>query len=160
MNASLGIVLRKSDREKVLSALPPRLRTWGSEIVEEEGPQRFSAFGLDGVEFRVNAVTKFIRGRLPANERTPELEYAGMTGPALDAYEVWAKSNSAVGESHVFETGLTALLVQLSFWALMFAPENDRLGAFVTVDACGAVHELRRGARDVVASKGFLAMSA
>jgi hypothetical protein len=158
VNANVGIVFRKCDREKILSAEPPRLRTWGNEIVEEEGPQRFSAFGLEGVEFQLFPVTQFIRGRLPASARTQELEYAWMTGPALDAYEAWAKANRTPG-SHVFETGIAALLGQLSFWALLFAPESDRLGALVATDACGAIHELRRGVSDVAASAGFLAMS-
>src|ERR1700756_1648415 len=127
MNANLGIVIRKSDREKVLRALSPRLRTWGSETVEEEGSQRFSAVGLEGVEFQLFPVTKFIRDRLPSNEQANELEYAWMTGPVLDTYEAWAKANRDAFASHALETGLTVLFEQLPFWALMFAPEGERL---------------------------------
>lgn len=159
MNANIGIVLRKSDREQVLSAISPRLRTWGGEIVEEEGPQRFSARGLEGVEFQLFPVTQFIRGRLPSEEQAQELEYAWMTGPALDTYEAWAKANREVSESHALEAGLAGLLGQASFWAVMFAPEGERLGVHFTVSVREAVQELRRGAGDVSASEGFLAMS-
>jgi hypothetical protein len=159
MNANLGIVFRKGDTEKILSVVPPRLRTWGGETVAEEGPQRFAAQSLEGVEFQLFPVTKFVRGRLPLNEQTHELEYAWMTGPTLDAYEAWAKANRDVAESHAFESGLAALLARLPFWALMFAPEGERLGNFVTVDMRQVMQELRRGASDVSASGGFLAMS-
>jgi hypothetical protein len=159
MNANLGIVFRKSDREKLLSAASPRLRTWGSETVEEDGPQRFVAVGLEDVEFQLFPVTKFVRGKLPLLEQEQELEYAWMTGPALDTYEAWAKGNRDSSESHAFEVRLVALLERSHFWALMFAPEGERLGSFVTVDASRAVRELRRGASDVATSGGFLAVS-
>jgi len=159
MNANIGIVLRKGDREKMLSAIPQRLRTWGGETVEEDGPQRFSAQRLDGVEFQIYPVTQFIRGCLPSKEQTQVLEYAWMTGPALDAYEVWAKANRKALELHTFEAGLAALLGQASFWAVMFAPEGERLGVRVTVGVHEALRELRQGASDVSASEGFLAMS-
>jgi hypothetical protein len=121
MNANLGIVFHKSDRETVLSAVPSRLRSWGAEVVEEEGPRRFSCRALDGVEFQLFPVTKFIRGRLPLNEQAHELEYAWMTGPALDAYKMWTKATHDVSETHALELGLVALLALLPFWALMFA---------------------------------------
>ena len=74
MNANLGIILRKSDRELALSPVPPRFKMWGGEAVEEERPQRFAALGLDGVEFELFPATKFIYGCLPTNEQTQELE--------------------------------------------------------------------------------------
>lgn len=159
MNANLGIVFRKCDREKLLSPIPPRLRTWGNETIEEEGPLRFSAPGLDGVEFQTFPLTKFIRDQIPSSQQGQELEYAWMTGPHLDAYEIWAMANLEACEKHALEAALATLLENSSFWAVMFAPEGERLGVFGSADVRKAVRELRRGASDVVASEGFLIWS-
>lgn len=158
MNANLGIVLRKGDREQLLSELPFRFRSWGNHAFQEEGPQRFSAEGLEGLEFQLYPVTTFIRGRLPPAEQAHELEYAWVTGPALDTYETWAKANCAAPGSNPVENGLLTLFERSAFWALMFAPEGERLGSFLSVDARGAIEALRRGVSDVSASEGFLAV--
>lgn len=59
---------------------------------------------------------------------------------------------------HAFESRLTGILEQLHFWALMFAPEGERLGSFVVADVGQAMQELRRGAYDIALSGGFLAV--
>lgn len=159
MNVNIGIIFRKSDREKVLLSIPQRRRTWGVETFDEEGPRHFYAQSLAGVEFQIFPVTDFIRNSLPANEKSQELEYAWMVGPALDDYEVWAQSNREFPDLHTFEFGMVALLEKASFWALMFAPEGERLSSYLTADVHEAVMQLRYGASDVSSSEGFLAIS-
>lgn len=160
MNANFGIVLRKGDRESTLSQLAPRVRTWGGETVEEDGPRRYAFPGLEGVEFEIFPVTKFVRGRLPASEQASELEYVWMTGAGLDSYASWAQAHDEQAPGTSFETGLVSLLGRLKFWAVMFAPEGDRLGKFVNVSVNELTHMLRREVRDVAASEGFLAVGA
>ncbi|WGS45459.1 hypothetical protein LFL97_22250 [Burkholderia sp. JSH-S8] len=158
MNANVGIVLRKSDREAVLSQLARQVRTWGDEVVEV-GDKQYGFPGLDDVEFQIYPVTDFILSRIPACERAADLEYAWMTGAGLDTYQLWVKEHDEVAPLGVFENSLVALLSRLHFWAVMCAPEGDRLATFVRVDALDAVLMLRRAARDLIASEGFLAVS-
>lgn len=156
MNANLGIILRKQDRESILAPLAPRRRTWGGEVVEEENSQRFAAIGLDDIEFELFPITKFVSDRLPTAELTQKLEYAWMIGGALDAYELWARKNAAFATWSSLESQLLALLDRLNFWAVMFAPEGDRLGSVVAGDAGDAIRMLRSGVSDVSTSGGFL----
>lgn len=158
MNANMGIVMSAVDKERVLALVAPRLRTWGGEVVEESGPRRFTASDLDGVEFELFAVTKFIRDRLPVGEQTKELVYAWMTGPTLDQYEEWAKASDDAAERHPFEVALLSLLGRLESWAVMFAPEGDRVGEFISVGPHDFVRMLRGSARDVTSGDGFVAI--
>lgn len=158
MNANFGIVLRNVDRRLVLAPLAPRMRTWGDETVREEGPDRYAYTGLEDVEFEICPVTKFIRSRLPASEQNTDIEYAWMTGAGLDRYQEWVAENGAVANYCSFESEFVRLLSELNFWAVMFAPENDRLGTFAMVSSGEAVEMLRRAVRDVASSDGFLAI--
>lgn len=160
MNATLGIVLLKADREVKLSPLSPRFRTWGSEVVEEEGPQRFSFDEMPSAEFVLFPVTKFVRGKLPARVQTEELEYASIRGPGLDSYVSWAEINRDASSAHPFEAGLRALLSELEFWALIFAPEGERLGGISSTVADSAVRMLREGTSDLSLCTGFLVVKA
>lgn len=157
MDVNLGIYLRKSDREAVLTPLPPRMRSWGDEMFEEEGPQRFSALELEGAEFEIYSSDGPVLDDFPADELGHELEYAYMTGCALDAYEQWAQENVSSPDLSEFEQGLAALLHRLQFWALVFAPESDRLEETVTVDVKEVIQKMRRGAEKVWDCDGFLA---
>ncbi|VWD30841.1 hypothetical protein [Burkholderia contaminans] len=158
VNANVGIVLRKSDREAVLSQLARQVRTWGDEVVEVDEEQ-YGFAGLDDVEFQIYPVTRFILSRLPADERPADLEYAWMTGAGLDRYLSWANEHDEAAPLGVFEGSLVAMLSQLHFWAVLCAPESDRLATFVRVGALDMVKMLRRTARDLIASEGFLAIS-
>ncbi|MGA3984505.1 hypothetical protein ACI2VE_25530 [Ralstonia nicotianae] len=157
MNANFGIVLRKDDREKVLSRLLPQIKRWGEETVVV-GKPRYVSPGLDEVEFEIYPVTKFIRSRLPASEQSAELEYVWMTGVGLDKYQSWAVDMSSK-DSSVFEMGFCQLLNSLNFWAVMFAPEGERLGEVVAVDVDNLVQILRRCIRDLNVCEGFLAVN-
>jgi len=159
MNANFGIVLRGVDRRSVLSALGPRMRSWGDEVIVEEGAERFSFLGLDEVEFQIYPVTKFIASRLPSSERTADLEYAWMAGPGLDKYQQWAIQESITAPYGSFESSLVALLSKLGFWAVMFAPESDRLTTFAAVTPGQMIQMLRGAVRDVISSNGFLAIA-
>ncbi|MBN3817275.1 hypothetical protein G3N57_11915 [Paraburkholderia sp. Se-20369] len=158
MNANVGIVLRKSDREAVLSQLARQVRTWGDEVVEV-GEKRYGFSGLDDVEFQIYPVTRFILSRIPVGERAADLEYAWMTGAGLDRYVSWASEHDEAAPLGVFEHSLVAMLSKLDFWAVLCAPEGDRLATFVRVGALDMVQMLRRTARDLIASEGFLAIS-
>ena len=137
----------------------PRRKTWGGEIVEEDGAQRFAVPGLENVEFELFPVTKFVSSQLPPAEQSQELEYAWMTGDALEAYERWSKVNASSPARSSLEVELGVLLTRLNFWALMFAPEGDRLRGIATVTAGDAVRMLRHGLSDVSECEGFLAVS-
>ncbi|WP_231409392.1 hypothetical protein [Ralstonia solanacearum] len=157
MNANFGIVLRKSDRESNFLQLPLRVRTWGQEVFEV-GERRYAFPGLDGVEFELYPVTKFIRSKLPISEQPADLDYAWMTGPGLDKYQAWVVSGDDEAHSNVFEPAFMALLSQLGFWAVMLAPEGDRLEAFVDAGPDDLVAMLRKCLRDLTACDGFLAI--
>ncbi|MCK4125839.1 hypothetical protein HFK83_26330 [Ralstonia pseudosolanacearum] len=157
MNANFGIVLRKDDREKVLSQLPPQTKKWGEETVVV-GKPRYVSPDLDEVEFEIYPVTKFIRSRLPASEQGAELEYVWMTGGGLDKYQSWAVDMNSKNSS-VFEIGFCKLLSSLNFWVVIFAPEGERLGEVVAVDVDNLVQILRRCVRDLNMCEGFLAVS-
>ncbi|WP_406806666.1 hypothetical protein [Burkholderia semiarida] len=156
MNANVGIVLRKRDRETVLLQLARQVRTWGEEVVEV-GEKRYGFSGLDDIEFQIYPVTRFILGRMPAGEQVADLEYAWMTGAGLDRYVSWVREHDEAAPLGVFEVSLVALLSKLHFWAVLCAPEGDRLATFVRVDALDMVKMLRRAVRDLTASEGFLA---
>ncbi|MGA3979498.1 hypothetical protein ACI2UK_27060 [Ralstonia nicotianae] len=155
MNANFGIVLRKVDRERVLSQLPPQIRKWCEETVVV-GKPRYVSPGLDEVEFEIYPVTKFIRSRLPASEQSAELEYVWMTGVGLDKYQSWAVEMNSKNSS-LFEIGFCQLLNSLNFWAVMLAPEGERIGDVVAVDVDNLVQILRRCVRDLNMCEGFLA---
>ncbi|MHA6912621.1 hypothetical protein ACQUJO_05695 [Ralstonia pseudosolanacearum] len=157
MNANFGIVLRKSDRESFFLQLPPRFRTWGQEVLEVAG-HRYIFPGLDGVEFGIYPVTKFIRGKLPVNEKLADLEYAWMTGRGLDKYQAWVMNGDDADHSNDFEPVFMALLSQLGFWAVMLAPEGDRLEAFFDAGPSDLAPILRKSLRDLTACEGFLAV--
>ncbi|WP_080410833.1 hypothetical protein [Burkholderia ubonensis] len=158
MNANVGIILRKSDREAVLSQLARQVRYWGDEVVEV-GDKRYGFQGLDDVEFQIYPVTGFILSRIPAHERAADLEYAWMTGAGLDKYLLWVKEHDEFAPPGVFENSLVELLNKLHFWAVLCAPEGDRLATFVRGSALDVVLMLRRAVRDLIASEGFLAVS-
>ncbi|BCL90025.1 hypothetical protein ACNRD9_22755 [Ralstonia pseudosolanacearum] len=160
MNANLGIVLHKTEREATLRQLPPETRIWAGEVVELDGPTRYAFQGIEGIEFRIYPLTTFMLSLLPASDRSADLEYAYMTGAALDDYESWCQnSHDEVTESPL-ERGLVALLLQLDFWAILFAPEWDRLGEFVALNPENAVRHLQHGVRNLWDCPGFLALKA
>jgi len=83
-----------------------------------------------------------------------------MTGVGLDSYAAWVQTHDEQAPVAPFEAGLAALFGRVNFWAVMFAPEGDRLGKFVDVSVGELTHMLRRAVRDVAASAGFLAVGA
>jgi hypothetical protein len=159
MNANLGVVLHKSERESMLRQLPRETRTWGDEVVNIDTPTRYVFTGLDGVEFHIHPVTDFIRTRLPASERSARLEYAWMTGAALSSYASWSKTHRDEAAFVPLELGFVTLLRQLRFWAVLFAPEGERVGEVAALSAENTVRLLRRGVRSIAESPGFLALS-
>ncbi|MFV8631945.1 hypothetical protein ACNRDB_21070 [Ralstonia pseudosolanacearum] len=154
MNANFGIVLRKSDRESVLLQLSPRVRAWGQEVFEV-GEHRYIFPGLDGVEFEIYPVTKFIRRKLPVSEQLADLEYAWMAGHGLDKYQTWAANLDDSDHSNVFEKVFVVLLSQLGFWAVMLAPEGDRLEAFFDAGPSDLVTIFRKCLHDKAACEVF-----
>ncbi|MBB6583675.1 hypothetical protein [Ralstonia solanacearum] len=159
MNANLGIVLRKAERDKILSQLPPQIKNWaGEEIVV--GKSRYVFPSLDKVEFEIYPITKFILSRLPASEQGEELEYAWMTGVGLDEYRSWLVREEDFKKPNAFEVSLSGLLNILDFWAVMLAPEGERLGEVVVADVDNLLRMLRRCVRDLDVCEGFLAVKA
>ncbi|WP_321861548.1 hypothetical protein [Burkholderia cenocepacia] len=159
MNANLGIVLHKSERESTLRWLPPETRTWGDEVVELDAPDRYAFPGLDGVEFQIYPVTDFIRSQLPASERSARLEYAWMTGATVSSYASWGKTHHDEAAFVPLELGFVTLLRQLSFWAVLFAPEGERVGEVAALSPEDTVHLLRCGVKSIAECPGFLALS-
>ncbi|MCA8256713.1 hypothetical protein LGM89_25895 [Burkholderia sp. AU31624] len=159
MNANLGIVLHKSERESTLRQLPPETRSWGDEVVEVDAPNRYAFPGLDGVEFHIYPVTDFIRSRLPASERSASLEYAWMTGAALSSYASWSQTHHDEAAFVPLELGFVTLLRQLCFWAVLFAPEGERVGEIAALSAEDTVRLLRHGVQSIAECPGFLALS-
>ncbi|MDF3082088.1 hypothetical protein KPB01_14220 [Burkholderia sola] len=158
MNANLGIVLHKSERESTLRPLPPETRTWGDEVVEVDAPDCYAFPGLDGVEFQIYPVTDFIRSQLPANERSARLEYAWMTGDALSSYVSWGKTHHDEEAFFPLELGFVALLRQLRFWAVLFAPEGERVGEVTALSPEDTVRLLRCSVHNMAECPGFLAL--
>ena len=154
MNANFGIILRKTDRENLLSSVV-ETRTWGDEVVET-GVIKYKFSGLENIFFQLYPLTEFVLNNLPENIRNESLEYAWMDGSALDSYEEWLRGD--VTNQSGFEQGIKSLIQSLSFCAVMFAAEGERLQQFVHVDEEGFISLLRKNVQDVFASNGFLAV--
>ena len=110
MNANLGIILRKSIIENLLSPLPPEFRTWGDAEVQVD-EKRLTFPALENVEFQPFPVTQFVADHLPAQLKGEDLMYAWMTGHAFDGYEEWVCNNdTAFPDLHSFEKGLLEMI--------------------------------------------------
>lgn len=113
---------------------------------------------LKEVEFQLYPVTEFVKDHLPQDILFEEITYAWMDGKGIDDYEDWVV-NSAVPnqEMHPFELGLLELIRRAGEATIMFAPEGERLGNFVTVEPAAVVELLRLNVKDIIESAGFLA---
>jgi len=157
MNANFGIILKKREREHLLSSLPRETRTWGEETVEV-GEVQYAYAPLDDVAFQIYPVTPFILDRLPDSLKSEELEYAWISGSGLESYELLLQGEQTTPEqSCVFESGLTRLVGDLSGCAILFAPEGDRLGKFITCSSDEVISILRESIMHLTTSEGFLA---
>ncbi len=81
-----------------------------------------------------------------------------MIGPGLDKYQAWVMNGDDEAHSNVFEPAFMALLSQLGFWAVMLAPEGDRLEAFVDAGPDDLVVMLRKCLCNFTECDGFLAI--
>lgn len=156
MNANFGLILKKADRMRLLSAVVDT-RTWGDEIVET-GVVKYKYSGLEDVFFQIYPLTDFVLNKLPETIRNESLEYAWMDGRALDTYEKWLVDDEIAGKSSDFEEGIKSLFQKTSFCAVMFAAEGERLQQFSHVDESEFISLLRASVRDIFSSNGFLAV--
>ena len=130
---------------------------WGDEEVGTD-QQTYNSPLIENIEFQLYPITQFIREQLPNQVNAMELEFASMSGKALDEYEEWVWDNDPdFVESHPFETGLIELIRQADVVALMFAAEGERVGEFVKVPAVVVVNLLRSNVKNLQESNGFLA---
>lgn len=155
MNANFGIIFTKADRETLLSPVV-ETRTWGDEKVET-GVVKYKFDGLEDISFELYPLTEFVLNNLPEKIRHETLEYAWMNGLALDNYEEWLRGDFTNDQSG-FEQGIKSLLKSLSFCAVMFAAEGERLQQFVHVNENEFISILRKNVLDVIGSNGFLAV--
>lgn len=156
MNANFGLILKKADRMRLLSAVV-ETRAWGDEIVET-GVVKYKYSGLEDVFFQIYPLTDFVLNKLPETIRNESLEYIWMDGFALDAYEKWLAGGEITGQLSDFEEGIKALLQKTSFCAVMFAAEGERLQQFAYMDESEFISLLRKSVRDIFSSNGFLAV--
>jgi hypothetical protein len=157
MNASFGLILRKTTIESLLLPVAPIIRSWGDEEVEV-GEKIYNFPLLENIEFQLYPVTPFVKDHLSGQLSVAELEYAWIAGKALDEYEKWIWNNdAATQERHPFEVGCLELIRQADGGAIMLAPEGDRLGEFVSVEPSAAIALLRASVKNLDESKGFLA---
>jgi len=157
MNANFGIILRKSIIDTLLSPLAPEVRSWGGEQVEI-GEKKLAFPPLGNIEFQLYPVTKFVEDHLPIPLKGEILSYAWMSGQALDEYEEWVWNNDvATTAMHPFEKGLLEMIYKARAATIMFAPEGERLGEFVSVEPAAAIDLLRRNVKDLDESTGFMA---
>lgn len=157
MNANFGIILRKSIVKTLLSPLAPVVRSWGDDEVEV-GEKKFTFPSLMNIEFQLYPLTEFVEGHLPIQLKGEELTYGWMTGRALDEYEEWVRNNDiATPGLRPFETGMLDLIRQARGATIMFAPEGERLGEFVSVEPTAAISLLRLSVKHLDESMGFMA---
>ncbi|MBA1362078.1 hypothetical protein [Burkholderia gladioli] len=156
MNAKFGLVILKVDRMRFLKMLPPKTVRWGDEIYEVDSPSRYVSPIVMGVEFGVHPVTKFILNRLPEIIRSEELEFVSIDGPLIDKYQRWC-SDGAEGVEN-FEIEFIDFLSRVNFWAVMFAPEGERLEDVVYLNFDELIPLLRKNVGDIPMSDGFLAI--
>ncbi len=83
-----------------------------------------------------------------------------MTGVGLDEYRSWLVGEEDFKKPNAFEVSLSGLLNILDFWAVMLAPEGERLGEVVVADVDNLLRMLRRCVRDQDVCEGFLAVKA
>ncbi len=158
MNARLGLVLLQKEREREFVARPRETRSWGGEVVEV-GEAFLSVPDLPpDVYARMFPLTDFVRQRLPDSAKMQVLEFAQLYGPGLEDYSAsLAAEGRDERQLHPFERGFVALSRRLGFLALLFAPEHERIGDFVTANAMQVVILLRAGIRTLDRSRGFVA---
>lgn len=163
MDAFLALIVRKESIEATFIPLPRETRQWGNEVLELEGEQEYTCESLADVRWRISPVTAFLQGKVSPLFTTGQATFVEMYGDGVDAYAAWLtqaeKEAIADGAPHPFEQGLARLLESLHPWALLFAPESDRLDAYLTVDAAGAISLLRHHIRFQEMSDGFLALA-
>lgn len=156
MNAKFGIILRKAILPSVLTQSTPTWRYWGDELVEV-GEKVYTSQLIEGVTFHLYPITEFVRDHLPADFRKEELEYASMTGEAIDAYEEWlAVTNCSIDELHTIEKGLLQLIEQVGGVAIMIAPEGDRVNEFIIGEHVELIAKIRYTIKNLIDSDGFL----
>ncbi|WP_423394988.1 hypothetical protein [Burkholderia sp. LMG 21824] len=82
-----------------------------------------------------------------------------MTGAALRSYASWSKTPHDEAEFVPLELGFVTLLRQFSFWAVLFAPEGERVGEVAALGTEDTVRLLRCGVQSMAECPGFLALS-
>ncbi|MBU9382872.1 hypothetical protein [Burkholderia gladioli] len=156
MNAKFGLVILKFDRMRFFKMLPPKYVQWGDEVVEIDSPSRYVSQVVVGVEFGVHPVTQFILNKLPEEARSKDLEFVSFDGPLLDEYQKWCSKR--VEGCDAFEFGFVDFLSRVDFWAVIFAPEGERLEDVVCLSCDELIPLLRRNVGDISVSDGFLAI--
>ncbi|WP_186048835.1 hypothetical protein [Burkholderia gladioli] len=158
MNAKFGLVILKVDRMRFFKMLPPETVQWGDEIVEIDSPSRYVSSIVMGIEFGVHPVTRFILNRLPEGARCEELEFVSIDGPLLDEYQKWCLVGAEGRDG--FEIEFIDFLSRIDFWAVMFAPEGERLEDVVYLGCDELIPLFRKNFGDISMSDGFLAIKA
>jgi len=171
MNALLGMVLRRADRERLLVPLPRETRIWGDEIFEV-GDVKYQYSGLPRITFNISMLTAFVSNLLPETWVSEEMEFARISGDCLKEYAdcqwrvrfrmddpfVFQYENElAQKNALVFEEGLGDLIEKLPICAI-FLSSDDKLGDVVQIDTVNAISLLREGMMNLTDIEGFVAV--
>ena len=171
MNALLGIILRKADRERLLVPQPRETRTWGGEIFEV-GNVEYQYSGLPGITFGLSPLTEFVSSLMPETWISEEMEFARLSGDDLDEYDQYQwrirfrmgdpdifqfENELAERNALAFEAGFDHLIGKLSLCAI-FLSINDELGDVIKIDHAGIVPLLRGSMRWLANTDGFVAV--
>ncbi|MBB4865761.1 hypothetical protein HNP46_004662 [Pseudomonas nitritireducens] len=168
MDIRLGIILPQHRRKSLFVDGVVETRTWGDEIIPAEEP--WLAFeALPSVKFRsYSPVPGWLRDKLSLPLQAEDLEQVVMEGQRIIDYaellqekcfaDEWDEfsANHGDGALHTqqFEAGLTALLRQIGYCALVFA-SNDDINDFRILSLEQLVELLRESLASPWRSKGF-----
>jgi len=171
MNALLGIVLRRADRERLLVPLPRETRAWGDEIFEV-GDVKYRYSELPRIIFSISPLTEFVSSLLPKTWVSEEMEFVRISGDCLKEYADYQwrvrfrmddpfifqyENELAQKNALVFEAGLDDLIGKLPICAI-FLSSDDKLGDVVQTDLASAIPLLRKGMMNLTDIEGFVAV--
>jgi hypothetical protein len=157
MNANFGVIIRKSDVDRLLFALPRETKSWGDEVFEV-GDVQYGFAPLLGIKLQIYPVTDFVRSHISSSLSNEDIQYVWFTGDTLDEYESWLLAHGIqASENHPFEVGLLNLIDQAGECSIMLAPEGERLGEFIALDKSRLIDLVRDNVSNLGEAKGFLA---
>lgn len=155
MNANFGVILRREDLAHLLIELPLERKFWGEEVFNV-GDVQYEFPPLRGIQMQIYPVTDFVRSYLPLSLQCENIVYAWFSGDALNEYEDWLLTHDIyASENHPFELGLLHLIKSAGECSIMFAPEGERLGAFLELNTSKLIELIRQQVSKLDEAEGF-----